>query len=169
MKIMATFAEPGHDALVDLDKGIIGTYVGKMRDGEPGFVKILYKPSAKGFAELLRPKTIEYGLGVKEETEVFIRTFPTQDPGTESKIVFVAREAGSFFKERLRELERKNYALREQVRNLEAENRNLRQEVEDAQAGVSKMEAKRRSMIRKEPSTTPFGGVRNEYDTFREV
>lgn len=156
-----SFFEQKMPLLIDLDKGIVGTFVRyDEQTTEKGMVypvfvplstfkKVRYaRPIPRSATTQLYPKSSHKGT---EESIIFI-----YEGGEESLISIV----DSKFAQKVRELE-------EEKQTLEIENQALKQELRDAKEGLQKEMSKIKS-INKGSETTPFGQQQGD-NRYREL
>lgn len=149
--------------LVDLDRGIVGTFVGVTQEGvtEPGFVFIDYVP-------LNGIKTIRYTKPVQKIT--IHNVYPHADvKGVEKEIVFVYEGTDdSIVKFIDRKQSKLIKELNDRVKDLEIEKATARSQAEDAFAGAEKVVQKQKQLAKTENKGMPdiLGGERRNFEEF---
>lgn len=140
MKTMAILANKA-SLLIDLDRGVVGTWAGSEKSQEPGFEHPLYYPLGLS----LRPK--KYKTAIKSSNIYTWRPKGDED-GVEQHIFVIC--SGTEDSEFLRQMSLRDKAtiedLREQLRTLKLENRGYKQTTADALESSQKQLSKLKDM-----------------------
>lgn len=157
---MGVFGEK-NPLLIDLDRGICGTFVGVEAEGtEPGWVHVVYTP----FNSF---KHVKYTHAIPKSAMHYIHP-QTDAPGIDKQIIFIFQGGEESL---VKFIDQKNIKLirelENRVKDLEIEKATAQQRAEEAYTGAEKIVQKTKQITKtdqKDPSQfDPLGGQQRKY------